>query len=104
MPEKIKDEYCVYENFAGVAIGFGKIIREEERLVTIRYSEGQLYNPSIWDKKFVKRFDKLGKAVRYYIKNKLLSDKELSVREECSIARDNFPSYFRGKKNYEKRN
>ena len=105
MLEEIENKYCVYENFVGIALGFGKIIREEERLVTIRESERTL-NIKLWNKKFIERFDTLEGAIKNYIKNQTEGDcqeMKISSEEIWHMAKVNFPSHFE-EKNYEKRN
>ena len=105
MLEKTENNYCVYENFAGVAIGFGIILEENEDSVKIRESERTL-NIKLWNKKFIERFDTLEGAIKNYIKNQTEGDcQEIKISSEkiWHMAKVNFPSHFE-EKNYEKRN
>ena len=98
--KEIEKPWCVY-GFIG-PWGFGKIERESEHSIEVRYSEGQIYRPKIWDSKKVKRFSTLEEAVDHYIESRSAVDTrwggDISDNEVRKNAKINFPSYFKDKK------
>ena len=95
--ETIKNPWCVYGGYLGLW-DFGKITKEGKNSVHILYSEGQQYPSECWDPSWVKRFNKLEKAVEYYIKNRPSVDircSDYTDDEIRNLARQKFPSYFK---------
>jgi len=99
MGKEIENPWCTYGWYNG-PWGFGKIEHEYKKCVTIRYSEGQYYNPESWESKWVKRFPTLEEAVEDYIKNRGdcdIRDRQSTPEEVKQQAREKFPSYFESK-------
>ncbi len=81
----------VYGWYTGIW-GVGKIIKENENYLQIKYSEGQLFIPEAWDPKGVKTFDSPVKAIAYHLVNQN-TIKEPSSKQEVIISfLKNFPS------------
>lgn len=97
MEEGLENPWCVYEGLLN-AIGFGKIEREDNSVVYVRYSEGQLYPPEPWDPRYIRKFCTLEEAIDYYIENR----PEVDVRERPETEKEirarakmQFPSCFK---------
>ena len=96
---QIKEPWCVY-GYLSVLLpnGFGKIVGESELTYDLIYDEsGSLASYVSWDKKYVKRFETLEQAIKYFIEHKPEYDvRELSLtnKEIESWARYQFPSQF----------
>ncbi len=67
MPKKIEKPWCVcFDWFFPSCVG--KIEKESDETAHVRYSEGQIYPLELWDKKYIKRFDTITKAIKHYAK------------------------------------
>jgi|GEM_PF-3183245 len=66
MTEKIENQWCIRKGVMHFPIGIGKIELEDERTADVRYSEGQLYLPEVWDKKYLERFPTFKAMVEKY--------------------------------------
>jgi hypothetical protein len=91
MKKKIEKPWAVYGYVLG-AWGIGKVTQESGKCLDILYSEGQYYPPSLWDSKWVTRFDDPEDALDYYISHIPLEEKS---REQASrIFYSDFPSAY----------
>ena len=100
--KEIEKPWCVYGQYLGLW-NFGKIEREYDSTVDVRYSEGQRYPPQCWDSEWVKRFGTLKEAVEHYIKNRPrvdIRDRDSTDDKIRKQAEQKFPSYFKEKNNH----
>lgn len=79
--EAIENPWCIRKGVMFFPIGIGKIESEDERSADVRYSEGQLYLPEVWDKKYLERFATFQEMVQKYAEYQKLSLK--MMMEAC---------------------
>lgn len=63
---EIKNPWCIRKGVMFFPIDIGKIETEDERTANVRYSEGQLYRPEVWDKEYLERFATFQEMVQKY--------------------------------------
>ncbi len=85
--ESIQNPWCIRKGVMFFPIGIGKIESEDERTADVRYSEGQLYLPEVWDKKHLERFATFQEMVERFAEYE-----GTSVASEMKRFFDSFPS------------
>ena len=88
---EIKKPWCTYGDLG--LEGIGKVVSESETTVGVIYTEKS--TSECWDKKYVKRFGSLEKAIDYFIKNKPTFDireRQLASEDIRKRALNDFPS------------
>ena len=71
--DKIENPWCIYRMM--FPLGIGKIESEDNSSAFVRYSEGQLYLPEVWDKEYLERFPTFEAMVEKYAEYQKLPSK-----------------------------
>lgn len=69
MSSNIEKSWCIYKGILFFPQGVGRIEEESETTARVRYSEGQLYPPEAWDKKYLERFETVEMTIDKFIKD-----------------------------------
>jgi len=74
MSDSIEKPWAVYGWFLG-SMGIGKITKEFQKSLFIKYAEEQMYPPECWNSKWAQRFDNPLSAINYFLEHPNYSEK-----------------------------
>ena len=86
--EVIGKHWCIYRGILFFPQGIGKIEEESDTTVRVRYSEGQLYLPEAWNKKYIERFETIEEAIEKFTN-------DTGDQSGLRVAMENFPTAFK---------
>lgn len=85
---KEEGNWCIYKGEMCFPFGIGKIVKEESKTsANVAYTEGQMYPPELWDKKFLERFRSITAAIKKFAE--LTKVPLYKIKESTA---ENFPS------------
>ena len=100
-PKVIKKPWGVYVyNGTLLPDGLCKVVEEGRDTVHIVYNEGRFADEECWRKGYVRRFDTLDEAIKYFTEHKPsfdIRDRPMTDEDIIQMAKMNFPSYYVGK-------
>lgn len=79
--------WCICKGVMFFPVSIGKIESEDKTSAFVRYSEGQLYSPEVWNKEYLERFPTFEEMVEKYAEYQ-----KLPVKMMTEICLRKFPS------------
>lgn len=83
----IQESWCICKGVMFFPVSIGKIESEDKTSAFIRYSEGQLYLPEVWNKAYLEIFSTFEEMVEKYAEYR-----KLPVKMMMDICLRKFPS------------